>query len=444
MPRSTARLHMRPRRTDGLDGVVYIMALIFLVGADLFRVLLEAGPITSGLKLAMLFPMLFWVISNGRYVVRGLVAVPEIAALLGLATISVLWSAYPDQTLERLIPLWITTSMALALGSKLSLRTLLIAVGILATITVLSCFLAVALIPSARGVPPWEDAWRGTFSHKNGMGASCMFMMIYALSAAVVTKGKLRRFFLFICLGAIVLLVASQSRTSQGIAIVSMTAFLSGLALHRWATFWGLLYVGGLILAISAAFFLFSTQIITPVFDLLGREPTLSGRLPLWEATWPYVMERPWFGYGYKAFWEPDAVAVIKISLDPQIGYISHYSHSGLIELMLDTGLVGTVIFATLLLRLFLTVSAGFRDHAARPMLICTLVIVIAFILLNVLESSILSRESLSWMIFSTVATKLGNIARAQRHASRQARIRNRPGARNRRSDLAPTRPRPA
>ncbi|NNK78434.1 MAG: O-antigen ligase family protein, partial [Litoreibacter sp.] len=405
----------RPAESASIDGIIYIMALIFLVGADLFRILLDAGPVTSGLKLAMLFPMLFWVLSNGRYFLRGFVAVPELSALLLLVTLSVLWSAYPDQTIERLIPLWITTSMGLALGSKLSLRTLLIALGILATITVLSCFVAVATIPSARGVPPWEDAWRGTFSHKNGMGASCMFMMIYSVSAAVVTKGRLRAFFLAIGLGAALLLIASQSRTSQGIAVVSMTAFLSGLALHRWATFWGLLYVGGLIIAICVAFFLFSTEIITPVFELLQREPTLSGRLPLWDATWPYVMERPWLGYGYKAFWEPDAVAVIKISLDPRIGYISHYSHSGLIELMLDTGLVGTVLFATLLVRLFVTVGSGFRDRAARPMLICALVIVVAYVLLNVLESSILSRESLSWMAFTTVATKLGNIARAQR-----------------------------
>lgn len=401
-----------------MASVVFIVVVIFLVGADFFNVALGGGVVTASLKLLMMFPMIFWVGRNTRFLLRGLMAVPELSAMLALVLLSVLWSAYPGITLERLFPLFVTTSAAITLGSKVSLRTLIIALGILAAITVISSFVAVATIPSARGIPPWDTTWRGVFNHKNGLGSSCMFMLIYSSSAAILCQGRARTFFLLVAAGAGLLLVESESRTSQVIATISMTALLVGVLYRRWALIWGIVYILFVTGAVALASFLFASSSADPVFELIGREPTLSGRLPLWAETWPNVTDRLWLGHGYSAFWDPESRAVIEIARNTAVGYIPYYSHSGLIETLLNTGVIGTALFAILLIRLIVTVFSGFRLRAGRPALIAAQVIVIAFILLNITESSILSRESLTWMGFVAVATKLGNIAKADRRSA--------------------------
>lgn len=404
-----------------MASVAFIMVVIFLIGSDFFNIIVGPGPVTAGMRIVMLVLMIVWVARNPRFLVRGLVSAPELSAFLALATISLIWSTYPAVTLDRLYSLIVTTLAAVTLGAKVSLRTLFIALGILAALTVISSFGAIATIPAARGLPPWDHTWRGVFNHKNGLGASCMFMLIYSSAAFMVSKGRARTLFLLVAFGAAALLIASESRTSQIIAVLSMTAFFAALMYRRWAIIWAISHLAIVTTVVVGAYFLFASSAVDPVFDLIGREPTLSGRLPLWAKTWPNVVDRPWLGYGYSAFWEPTSHRVLEISRSPAVGYIPFYSHNGLIETLLNTGIVGLALFLGHLLRSFSAIFNGFRVREARPMLIAAHVIIVAFLLLNVTESSILSRESLTWIAFVALSTKLAAVGKAARRRLRRS-----------------------
>jgi O-antigen ligase len=64
---------------------------------------------------------------------------------------------------------------------------------------------------------------------------------------------------------------------------------------------------------------------------------TLSGRLPLWDALYSSIAERPLLGYGFGAFWSPEHLdQILKLS-----GWHAVVAHSGFLDELLATGLIG-------------------------------------------------------------------------------------------------------
>jgi O-antigen ligase len=68
---------------------------------------------------------------------------------------------------------------------------------------------------------------------------------------------------------------------------------------------------------------------------------TLDGRVPLWEVLFQYVSQRPWLGYGFGAFWNPDQMQLVwsELTWHPPVG------HNGFLDETLGTGLIGLLLF---------------------------------------------------------------------------------------------------
>jgi O-antigen ligase len=88
------------------------------------------------------------------------------------------------------------------------------------------------------------------------------------------------------------------------------------------------------------------------IFEVLGRDVTFTGRIPLWLASWNDVLQRPWLGYGYRAYWlGPDSPSqVIWYTDDGRYTYPSH-GHNAFLDLTLELGFVGLTVFAMFLYR---------------------------------------------------------------------------------------------
>uniref|UniRef100_A0ACD5GNQ9 O-antigen ligase family protein n=1 Tax=Desertifilum tharense IPPAS B-1220 TaxID=1781255 RepID=A0ACD5GNQ9_9CYAN len=83
----------------------------------------------------------------------------------------------------------------------------------------------------------------------------------------------------------------------------------------------------------------------------LGKEPTLSGRTYLWEASIEKIRQRPWLGYGYQAFWQVSGGAEYVWTA---VRYQPAHSHNGFINLTLDLGLLGSFFFAMSLVTIYI------------------------------------------------------------------------------------------
>lgn len=389
--------------------------LIFLVGTNVYSIFLGPGGLGVRLGLVTLLPMLAITILYFGPFLRAAVAVPELSVLIILALLSAAWSYAPANTVERAIPLLITSAFAITLAGVLSLRALILLFAIVAALSMFGSLFAIATIPGARGIPPWEGTWNGIFNHKNGLGEASALAMIFTASAISITVGPARTFFIATFLVTLLLLIASESRSSQLVVLLVCSAFLARFVMKRFTLVWAIFFLMILGALIGAIYFLMTTGTLDPVFTALERKPTLSGRIPLWSLVIPYITDEFWIGYGYRGFWDQSSYRVIKITNDLGLGFTPFYSHSGLLETWLHLGAMGFVLMIAVIVRTFRASFAGMLQLADQKLVVAAFLVIVAYLLSNITEGNILSRTSLSWMSFVAVSTKLCLVARALR-----------------------------
>ena len=149
------------------------------------------------------------------------------------------------------------------------------------------------------------------------------------------------------CLGLIDFKTGSRTSVlSLGVG-ASVCALLAAALSRRWR--WLLMCLGVGLLACVTAFVLAGGNVphVGGAFLHMGRTgadlSTLTGRVPAWhELLSRYVAARPYFGYGYNAFWTPDHI-VSMASVVPGIAFF--HAHSGYIDLLLSVGYVGAALY---------------------------------------------------------------------------------------------------
>ena len=102
----------------------------------------------------------------------------------------------------------------------------------------------------------------------------------------------------------------------------------------------------------SIGFLLFALTIIPmfePVLEKLGKDATLTGRIPLWERIITITIDnKPLFGYGYERLWkEQVSVDLIHAGFASTSWFskMTAGSHSVLIELLGSTGIAGLALY---------------------------------------------------------------------------------------------------
>jgi O-antigen ligase len=98
------------------------------------------------------------------------------------------------------------------------------------------------------------------------------------------------------------------------------------------------------VLAGAALVTLFSRQLLA----LLGKSDTLTGRLGIWDAVIGLAQQRPVAGWGWISYWAP-WVAPFK-NLVKKAGVQQLHAHNAWLDVWLQLGILGVVVFAALVL----------------------------------------------------------------------------------------------
>lgn len=388
--------------------------VFLLMGTDLLMIVLgENRSVVRAVMAVCSLGIVALAIVYRRTLVSAARVEPVLAALVALVCASVLWSVNSGNTMARLPTFLTCTILGMMTGRMLSLRSLVYLLASLGTIVALLSLAAVAVFPDARGLPPWDNTWRGIFGHKNGLGAACAFALPFTIYATVVAEGPRRRFYALGTVSLLLLLFASESRTAQlitGIALLNLGIAMAFRHLQfSWSTITAMVFAATLL----SMPLIISSGLAQSVFDLIGREPTLSGRLPLWKVVWPWIEQRPVLGYGYAAFWEPDSYRIRQITGHPSAQWEVYYSHNGALETLLDVGVVGLSLLLAAYVRAFWAILCLLRRcpyaHDLAPMMI----FLISFLLANITEASALQREDIIWIIFAAVVVRLQTLMSA-------------------------------
>ena len=142
------------------------------------------------------------------------------------------------------------------------------------------------------------------------------------------------------------------------VASGSMTGLLSTIAALCLAVFYAVLKrLRGLartlfvlvVLQLLAVVAVSTTELLVPTLEALGKDATLTGRIPLWRLVDREIAEHLLFGVGYQAFWteaNPDAWAIWS-----KLGWPAPHAHNGYRDILLNFGLFGMTIFLVAIVR---------------------------------------------------------------------------------------------
>jgi exopolysaccharide production protein ExoQ len=350
---------------------------------------------------------------------------------------SVCWSVDPLLTARRAVPFLLAAGFGALLALRLPPRRIL---GLLlAAFVVLSLWSAVLAVafPSIGLDASTGHAgnWQGAFTQKNACGR----IMVIALAAWFgMVPGASRRQRLKLWQVAILVLFAAElvlsgSRGAWLIACVVLGA-LPATRVMRGLRPRVRMAVLAAACTVALALLFSAVTHFAELAPLFGRDATLSGRTEIWHQVWIAILRRPWFGYGFSAFWQgfsgPSWNVVVALH------FVLFHAHNGFLEIWLELGACGLAIFIATFLRaaalLWPELRGGRFDGAAWPL---------AMLLLTVLydldENSLLSFNGVFWVLYSSVLVQIEMLAAGRRRHLRRSGTKFWPGL----PELAPKRP---
>jgi exopolysaccharide production protein ExoQ len=288
---------------------------------------------------------------------------------LALALVSVAWSAYRPETLLGTLAQLATTTLAVALAFLLSwhevLRTLGTALRFLLGLSLLfelwvAVFIRQPLLPwwmpAPEGKIPKLLFWSRDLLFDGGpiqgLVASSVLLGFLGLLGAIVFAVQLRAGLVRTVVGwfwlGIALLTLALTRGAT--VTVALLAVVVVLGFAIWARRVGpagrvpLYATGTALIALSAVGVLFARDFL---FGMLGKSGDLTGRLETWQKVTELAEQKPWFGWGWVSYWAPWAKPFK--SLDTKAGIQVMSAHNAWLDVWLQLGIVGLLLFAILI-----------------------------------------------------------------------------------------------
>lgn len=215
------------------------------------------------------------------------------------------------------------------------------------------CYLGVMLTPHLavhQATDVWEyhlaGDWRGVFDHKNtasAVMAMLIFVGIYLTRSGAALVGPL------VTVLSVVFLffAAGKSSTALCLVVLVLTALVSAARTFRVRAV--LCYAPLIVLNLMSVGAVVSPMLAS-VARLLPFDASFTGRVDVWKFAFASIAQKPFFGYGYFAFWGSDYVQNIDTgeAIDSWVLIASH-SHNGYLDSALALGIPGLLLVISIL-----------------------------------------------------------------------------------------------
>jgi exopolysaccharide production protein ExoQ len=362
-------------------------------------------PVTEAMFALIYLALILFLVKYRTAALRLLFTEKWLAALCVWALASVAWSVGPGESLRRALALMGTTIAGLYIGlqfePKQQLKMIAYAVG-------LGAIASVVVIVAIPSVGITSDGMQGVYNLKNSMGR---MMSLGTVCFALLALGERRHratriaMFLLCCL----LLVLSKSATALVVTTL-LLALLPARKLLYLRTRQMLAAVAILIpLMAVAAFWVVESS--DDILQAMGRNSSLSGRVPLWRLVLNSIADHPIRGYGFTAFW--NSWTGERVSDTVKWDTAVPHAHNGFLEVWLGLGLIGLALILINLSRNFLFALRVARSNREVEYY-WPLLLVVFTVLYNLTENSLLTVNSLPWIAYAAASYWLERAAREE------------------------------
>lgn len=289
--------------------------------------------LSISILLAMISPMKYPRIVNK-------ISVP-LFAYLGLAVLSGLWSRDFSNTVT------LATYQIILCGS------LFLAIGVANDIAkimrnLLWLFFIIVCINMVFAVvlPPGPIGHQGIYNYKNTLGGAAGCAVILAVFHLRAISSYTRVIALLTLIGAVFLLVVSDSKTGIVMAFAAPIVTIIWLAISRLFRVGIFVSASAVLITLAAMFIIFSNVLNFESRDIslvLFGDDTFTGRTYVWDFVVSHIKESPIIGQGYRGFWGIGAESPSNHS-EIEFIRIAGSSHNGFLDALLDLGIIGLFI----------------------------------------------------------------------------------------------------
>jgi O-antigen ligase len=362
---------------------------VFSADVDTSSVAIDAGVYTYGGILMLM---------RWRRVLRAARTAWPLLMLPVLACISTIWSVQPILTLRRSVLLLAATTIAIYVGERYSTEAFARLLAKTMCLMMMLVLLFYLVAPEyVIDYSAYGGAWKGLSTYKNTFGGH---MAIAVLLLVLVT---FRRFswvrYVFLLIAAS-LLFLSHSATAVVCGVLGLAA------IPLWRLMRGEQRL--LVYLLVALTFIVGTYCIIafpePMFQILGRDATLTGRTDLWARLLPVIANRPVLGYGYAAFWAGLKPEVLSVWIGA--GRLVPIADNGYIDLCLSLGAVGLCLFLYVFIGA-LRRAMEYVTSVPGSIGLWPVTYLCIFAADNLCESALLTRGTFPFLVFAILTTSL-------------------------------------
>jgi len=328
-----------------------------------------------------------------------------VLALALLALASTFWSSDPEFTFRRGLVVVATTVFGLYFGSRYSLAGQVRLLG-WAFIALAGLCAACALLFPQYGIDSQmhRGDWHGILGQKNLLGRAMLVGFLVLWPAKGVLPGIVRGAGLLLC-ATVMLMSGSRS------ALVVFSALLLLGVVYRIlrARLTTLVPLTIALLAAAAGVTWLAVGNSSLLLVSLGREPTLTRRTEIWAAVWTAISSRFALGYGFAGFWTGLHGESARIAA--RLGFVARHAHNGFLDLWLELGIAGLLLFFAGYLR---ALADGVRLVRMSPGRLATwpLQYLACLFIYNLAEGPILRQNNLYWALYAAVVVAAAQAAR--------------------------------
>jgi exopolysaccharide production protein ExoQ len=325
-----------------------------------------------------------------------------IVPLILLTVISSTWSIAPHISFYQSSILLAASIASVFLVFKKDLYGFVYLLTIYFALVIALCYLLVFLLPyyGIMEAKPYYGAWRGIFWHRNYLGSFMAFASFVYLFNLFFRKRKTRVSF-FLNLGGLAAAIGlvAGSRSGAGILTLVLLMALAGLIfiwtllrsrLKKWHYLVFSIFCTAMIILVLTN--------LDFVFGLVGRNTSLTGRLPLWDYLFKqYISNHLWFGHGYGAIWTFEQ---FRVGLQNYLGwgYPVVIGDNGLIDILLHLGLTGSILMI-FILGYTLWISIKYALHEKTGIAFFPLISIIFVLVSNISLSMLIELEFFTWSL---------------------------------------------
>ncbi len=295
-------------------------------------------------------------------------------------------------TIQRLLALSINIFIAyyLSVRSSTDLTLKAIANAFRNVLVITSIFtLLVYFVDASTLIDQGENSnlrgtFKGLFPMKNVLGRFMVLFILFEFS-----RNKINYFLIAL---ASFWLVVSQSATGL-VAAATLIPIMLTTSLSNNKKLATILLISMAVVLVFFPIILDLDYVKVILSEYLDKSTDLSGRTTLWPYVIEAALERPWFGYGFSAFWESENAQQQVLRY---FNWSPNHAHNGFIQLLIDFGLLGAIPF----LFAYLRVSKYAIDLYSKRI---TVAFTFCYILLvfNFTQSELVGRNSFTFIFFA-------------------------------------------